>query len=138
LQTENILENESFLVSEHIPENTEIVKEYWNKEVNMFTEVIKKECKSLWLIYVSKNERNFAKHLVTSKQFWDFCESIWKSRIDACLSVMRASVSIWYWRGACSWPESIYREYANVYNQRKQKNEKTKSNLIVVPQSAIL
>lgn len=121
------------LETEKEKSSAEKEKEFGKHEINELIEAIKKECTILGVVYTSKNDRNFANHILTAKAFKDFTENIGKNTIDACLSVLRTSVTISYWRWPCSWPESIYREYANVYNQRKQKNEKWKSNIIYSP-----
>jgi len=70
-------------------------------------------------------ERQFSKHILTAKEYWEFCEKIWQTRVEFALNVLRVSVAIKYFRWALSWPKSIYKNYAELYNQAKSKIQKT-------------
>ena len=109
-------------------ENTEIkeVKQYWKPEINDLILAIKEECNKLGVAYVKKKERNFSQLILTSKDYWELCEKLWMSRKEFALNILRASVAIWYFKWACSWPMRIYENYAEVYNLTKQKSEKNK------------
>lgn len=109
-------------------ENTEIkeAKQYGKPEINDLILAIKEECNRLWVAYVKKKERNFSQLILTSKDYWELCEKLWMSRKEFALNVLRASVAIWYFKWACSWPMRIYENYAEVYNLTKQKSEKNK------------
>ena len=110
-------------------ENTEIkeVKQYWKPEINELIWAIKEECDRLWVAYVKKKERNFSQLILTSKDLWELCEKLWMSRKEFAVNILRASVAIWYFKWACSWPMRIYENYAEVYNLTKQKSDKNKS-----------
>ena len=69
-------------------------------------------------------ERQFSKHILTAKEYWEFCEKIWQTRVEFALNVLKVSVAIWFFRGALSWPKLIYKHYAELYNQAKQKSQK--------------
>ena len=109
-------------------ENTGIkeAKQYWKPEINDLIWAIKEECNRLWVAYVKKKERNFSQLILTSKDYWELCEKLWMSRKEFALNILRASVAIWYFKWACSWPMRIYENYAEVYNLTKQKSEKNK------------
>ncbi len=107
---------------------------FWNQDINYLIENLKKLSNELWIIYDKKNDRNFAKHILTSKDFWDFASNIWQNRIEFAKNILLASVKINYWKWPCSWPMKIYQNYWDVYNQTKLLNkkeaEKQKKNTI--------
>lgn len=109
-------------------ENTEIkeVKQYWKPEINELIWAIKEECDRLWVAYVKKKERNFSQLILTSKDYWELCDKLWMSRKEFAVNILKASVAIWYFKWACSWPMRIYENYAEVYNLTKQKSDKNK------------
>ena len=109
-------------------ENTEIkeVKQYGKPEINELIWAIKEECDRLWVAYVKKKERNFSQLILTSKDYWELCEKLWMSRTEFAVNILKASVAIWYFKWACSWPMRIYENYAEVYNLTKQKSDKNK------------
>ena len=100
------------------------------KDINILIQELKEECNNLWIIYEKKNERNFAKHILTAKDFWEFAEKIWQSRTEFAKNVIKASVLISYWKGACAWPMSIYQNYPEVYNKAVQQSQKQVKNQI--------
>ena len=108
--------------------NTEVkeVKQYWKPEINELIWAIKEECDRLWVAYVKKKERNFSQLILTSKDYWELCEKLWMSRTEFAVNILKASVAIWYFKWACSWPMRIYENYAEVYNLTKQKSDKNK------------
>ena len=108
--------------------NTEIkeVKQYGKPEINDLIWAIKEECDRLWVAYVKKKERNFSQLILTSKDYWELCDKLWMSRTEFAVNILRASVAIWYFKWACSWPMRIYENYAEVYNLTKQKSDKNK------------
>ncbi len=93
---------------------------------------IKEVCDELWVAYNKDMERQFAKHIFTAKDYGSFCEKIWQSREEFALNVLRVSVMIGYFRGALSWPKLIYQNYAELYNQAKQKAKKISTPTINV------
>jgi hypothetical protein len=66
----------------------------------------------------------FAKHILTAKEYWEFCESIKQDRVEFALNILKASVIINYRKWPLTWPMKIYQNYADVYNQTKQKSQK--------------
>ena len=101
-------------------------KKYWKPEINDLIWAIKEECDRLWVAYVKKKERNFSQLILTSKDYWELCDKLWMSRKEFAVNILRASVAINYFKGACSWPMRIYENYAEVYNLTKQKSDKNK------------
>ena len=101
--------------------------EYWNKEINEFIDELKEECDRLWVAYEKKDERNFAKHILTAKDYWEFAEKIWQNRIEFAKNVLRASLKIGFFKWICAWPKPIYQNYAEVYNETMKTKSKAKT-----------
>ena len=101
-------------------------------EINNLISEIKEMCDKLWVAYNKDMERQFAKHILTAKEFWEFCEKIGQSRVEFALNVLKVSVWINFYRGALSWPKLIYKHYAELYNQAKQKSPKLQTPTIQV------
>lgn len=95
-----------------------------NPEIDKLIEELKTQADILWIAYDKKQERNFWNHIVNAKEFGNFCEKIWQGRIEFAKNIMIASEKIWFWKGACSWPMSIYQNYSEVYNLTKTKAQK--------------
>lgn len=91
--------------------------------INNLISELKDLTKELWIAYENKNERNFAKHILTAKDFWEFAEWIWMSRVEFAKNILRASVVINYRKWPCSWPMSIYQNYSEVYNKTRQQQQ---------------
>lgn len=104
-------------------------KEYWNIEINELIKTLKKEAEKIWIAYDPTDERMFAKHILTAKEFWKLADRYGISRVQFAVWIMNASVQINYRKGACSWPKKIYQNTAEVFNEairQKQKEEKNK------------
>ena len=101
-------------------------------EINDLISQIKEMCDVLKVAYDKDMERQFAKHILTAKEYWEFCEKIWQTRVEFALNVLKVSVWINYYRGALSWPKLIYKHYAELYNQAKQKSPKLQTPTIQV------
>lgn len=96
------------------------------KKINHLVNMIKEKCDELGVAYDKDKDRNFARHILTAKEYWSFCEKISMSREDFAVAVLQASVQISYWKWPRAWPKNIYQDYADVYNQAKwhiQKNQ---------------
>lgn len=93
--------------------------------INWLISEIKKICNEYWVAYDNTKERMFAKHILTAKEYWDFCDKIGQWRIEFASNVLIASIKIKYWKWPLSWPQKIYQNYADLYNQTKSKIEKT-------------
>ena len=106
------------------------VSENWKKEINELIFLLKQEANNLWIAYDSTNERKFAKHILTAKEFWNFCEKIWQTRNEFAINLMKASIHINYRKWICSWPQKIYQNYAEVYNKAVEMKNKQSKNLI--------
>lgn len=106
-------------------------KENWNKDINNLISEIKNVCNELEVAYDKTMERQFAKHILTAKEYWEFCEKVWQGRVEFALNVLKVSVAIWYFI-TLSWPKLIYQNYAKLYNQAKQKAPKLQTPTINV------
>lgn len=85
---------------------------------------LKDECDKQWIAYEKKMDRQYAKHILDAKEYWEFVTKVWQDRVKFAINVLRASVMIKYFKWACSWPMSIYQNYSEVYNQAKMKSTK--------------
>lgn len=94
-------------------------------EINMLISNIKNRCDELWVAYDKTKDRMFAKHILTSKEYWEFCDKIWQDRKEFAINVLIASIKIKYWKWPLAWPMKIYQNYADLYNQAKTKIQKT-------------
>ena len=93
--------------------------------INWFISEIKSICNDYWVAYDNRRDRQFAKHILTAKEYGDFCDKIWQWRIEFASNVLIASIKINYWKWPLAWPMKIYQNYADLYNQAKQKSLKT-------------
>lgn len=100
------------------------------KDINILIQELKEECNNLWIVYEKKNERNFARHILTANDYWEFADKIHQTRTEFARNIMKASVMIWYWKWPCSWPMSIYQNYSEVYNKTMQQSMKQQKNEI--------
>lgn len=108
-------------------ENSFLKKEQqsWNQNINDLISQIRWVCENQWIMYNKDMERQFAKHILTAKEFWENAEKCWMDRVKFALSIIYMSIQIKYFKWACNWPKSIYQNYADIYNQYKQKAMKT-------------
>lgn len=123
LEKENIQENTelSDLESEKNPapavENCEkLAKKEITENIDNLIIELKNLCNEVWVAYDSAQERNFARHILTAKEFWRFCENINQTRLEFAKNILKASLQINFWK-ICSWPKLIYKNYAEVYNK---------------------
>ncbi len=103
---------------------------WWLPEINFLIEQLKQTADLLWIAYVKKDERNFAKHILSSKEYWSFCEKIWQDRLEFAKNIMIASSKIGYWKWPRAGPREIYQDYADVYNSCKKIQEDQEKNKI--------
>ena len=101
-------------------------------EINDLIWKLKDICNQYWVAYDNTKDRMFAKHILTAKDYWEFCEKNKQDRVTFACNVLLASIKINYWKGALSWPMKIYQNYADLYNQTKQKAAKTYTPTIQV------
>lgn len=101
-------------------------------EINDLIWKLKDICNQYWVAYDSTKDRMFAKHILTAKDYWEFCEKNNQDRVTFACNVLLASIKINYWKGALSWPMKIYQNYPDLYNQTKQKAAKTYTPTIQV------
>lgn len=99
--------------------------EYWNGEINNLIWELKEQCNQLWIAYEKKDERNFAKHILTAKDYWEFADKIWQNRVQFAKNIIIASCQLKY-KFVCAWPKSIYQHYAEIYNEFVKNKPKPK------------
>lgn len=97
-------------------------EEFWNKDINEVLEIIKWQVESLWLMYKKwKYERERAKNIITGKEFWEICERSNMSRIEFCKNIILISAKLTFWHWKINNAETLYKHYAQVYNDAKNK-----------------
>jgi len=102
---------------------------YGREDINYLIEQIKIKCNILWVMYDKTKEREFSKHILTAKEFWENCEKCGMDRVDFAINIIQASKIINYYKWICNWPMSIYKHYTDVYNRYMQ--WKSKQNKLV-------
>lgn len=102
----------------------------WNPDINNLIGQIRQMCLGLGLAYDKQKERQFAKHILTAKEYWNFCEQVWQDRVTFALNVLKASFQIKFRKWICTWPMKIYQNYADVYNETLKQHAKQSKNLI--------
>lgn len=103
-----------------------------SNSINILLSKLKEQCDILNIAYDKSKEREFAKHILTAKEYWEFADKIWQTREEFALNIMKASVSINYWK-VCSWPMAIYQNYSWVYNETRKKNNKASNRVAILP-----
>lgn len=131
----NILSKDNINIDKSISEQSsglfdEPVEEFWKPDINLLIKELKDFCNKNWISYDKEDERKFWKHIMTAKEYWEFCKSIKQDRIQFALNVLKASIKINYWKWVCSWPKKIYQNYSEVYNQTKLKNYKNTNYIL--------
>ena len=87
-----------------------------NQDVQTLIYHIKEYCKSRSMIYDSTDDRNFARHISTAKDFWEISDSIGKTRAETAIAIMELAEMDKFWRGKVCWPKSIYQNRAKILN----------------------
>lgn len=98
-------------------------KKQITEDIDFLINEIKQVCISYWLAYDKTQERNFAKHILTAKEYWDFAEKVWIDRVRLAKNIVALSQKWWK---SISWPKDIYQNYAKCYNDCKTKSESSK------------
>ena len=107
----------------------EIIKEeHGDPEINNILETIKEQVEFLWFIYKKwSHEKERAKNILTGKEFWDICEKSNLSRVEFCKSIIFISSKLDFWNGKIYNAETLYKNYAMVYNTAMSKKYWPKS-----------
>lgn len=104
-------------ISKDIWEQALVIKK-WNEDINDLLEIVKWQVEFLWLIYKKwKYERERAKNIITGKDFWEVCEKANMSRIEFCKNIIYMSTLTTFWNGKINNAETLYKYYAQVYNE---------------------
>lgn len=106
---------------------------YGKKEINELIERLKILCDKNKVLYEKKDDRNFAKHIITAKDFGDFAKKMKISRLELAEKILIESKNLKFRRGYCTGPKSIYQNYVEVYNLRvKSEAQKPISSKVVL------
>lgn len=96
----------------------------WNTDINELLETIKWQVEFLWLIYKKgKYERERAKNILTGKDFWEVCEKANMPRVEFCKQIIFISSKLDFWNWKVYNAETIYKHYAQVYNEARNKKQ---------------
>ena len=106
--------------------NLAIIKK-WDEDINLFLSEIRKTIESCNLIYKKWTyERSRAKNILTWKDFWETCEKAWMTRLDFCKNIILVSTKLDFWNWKVYNCESLYKHYAQVYNEAVRMKETLK------------
>ena len=95
--------------------------EFWDSWINDVIDQIKTKCKSYWIVYDPKQEREFAKHILSKKRLSIGNEYWFATWLDFALHILDASMQPWNWRRfKIKWPKDIYQKYPNVYSSLRE------------------
>ena len=101
-----------------------LVVSKWNTDINELLETIKWQVEFLWLIYKKwKYERERAKNILTGKDFWEVCEKANMPRVEFCKQIIFISSKLDFWNWKVYNAETIYKHYAQVYNEARNKKQ---------------
>lgn len=117
--------NNNIILSKDKEQSSEIVLKEITLNIDNLIKELKDTADKLEIAYDKNKDRNFAKFILTAKEYWNFCEKIWQNRIDFAKNIMLASVKIWFWKWICAWPMMIYQNYSEVYNKALEKKNNT-------------
>ncbi len=101
-------------------------KEYGNKEINDLIKKLREKAWELWIVYSTDWERNFSKHILWAKDFWQLADAEKKSRTALALWIMELSMQYWGDYPAW-WPKKIYLRRSTILNAYKLEKIKLKS-----------
>ena len=95
------------------------------EKINNLIKELKETADLIWIAYDKKDERNFARHILTAKEYGELAEKIGVNRTELAKNIMVASVKCKFWKGACSWPKAIYQNYVEVFNKASELHRKS-------------
>jgi len=95
------------------------------EEINNLIKELKETANFIWIAYDKKDERNFARHILTAKDYGELAEKTQQTRVEFAKNVMIASLKVNYWKWVCSWPKAIYQNYTEVFNKAAELHKKT-------------
>lgn len=111
--------NVSTAIAETKPE------EFWKPDINALISILKETATKHNIAYDTTQERNFARHILTAKEFGKQAASVWMTPTQYSIAVLEASIAIGFWKWIASWPKKIYQWHSDIYNEfLKQKPKK--------------
>ena len=125
-------EQDNIIISKDIINNSKellikdnILDNNITEKINKLIQELKETANLIWIAYDKKDERLFARHIITAKEYGELAEKMGQSRVEFAKNIMRASVLVKYRKGACSGPKAIYQNYAEVFNKAAEKHQKS-------------
>ena len=119
---------------EIVSKETELKLKPVTQDINNLIQEIKTVCDEYWLAYDKTQERNFARHILTAKEFWNFAEKVNMNRVQLAKNLVVLSQK---WYKSCAWPKDIYQNYAKCYNDCKNKSQKIGKEIVDIPEEDI-
>jgi hypothetical protein len=89
-------------------------------EYSTLTDSIKEVCKSQGWAYDGTQEKNFARHILTAKDFSAQAETVGLSPQEYAIQIVRASALLDFWAGKVTGPKAIYKQHSKIYNAAKE------------------
>jgi hypothetical protein len=109
-----------------------VIEEFWNKEINEMQDIIKNTVLSLWLCYRPwKYERWRIKNILTWKEFWEMCDLVNMNRKDFVINIIKVSTKLEFWNWKIYNAETLYKHYANIYNEARKQKQQQKTITVV-------
>lgn len=97
---------------------------YGNGEINALISEMKKACAARGIAYDRTDDRNFARHILTAKDFAEFADSLRITPAVYAIGIIKGAAFSEYWASKICGPKSVYRNHAKVYNDIKAQKEK--------------
>jgi hypothetical protein len=94
-------------------------KPKWTEYASLI-DSIKEVCKSQGWAYDGTQEKNFARHIFTAKDFAAQAETVGLSPQDYAIQIVRASALLDFWAGKVTGPKAIYQHHSKIYNAAKE------------------
>ena len=75
-------------------EQSSLKKKVMREKIDNLIEQLKQECDNLGVAYDKQKEREFARHILSAKEYGGFCEKVGMGREEFAVKVLIASVKI--------------------------------------------
>ena len=122
---DNVNDNNKINISNKLDtEQSSDSKKEITLKIDSLISLIKGKCDEYQLPYDKSRDRQFAKHILTAKEFWENCKKYGKTREDMSIWIITLSLDHRKW--PVSWPKSIYQNYVDImasYFASKKKKE---------------
>lgn len=125
IEDNNIISKDIINNSKELLNTNSNIENNITEEINNLIKELKETANFIWIAYDKKDERNFARHILTAKDYGELAEKAQQTRVEFAKNVMIASLKVNYWKWVCSWPKAIYQNYTEVFNKAAELHKKT-------------